>query len=143
MIIYLGADHRGFKLKEILKKKLTDEGYLVMDMGAEAYNESDDFPDFAKAVAHNVADHPDTRGIVICGGGFGVDIAANKIPGVRAALAMSPEHVVAGRHDDDVNVLALASDFTKEPKALAIVIKFLTTEFGNEERYKRRINKIG
>ena len=142
--IYLGADHRGFELKERLKKALADEAYSVEDLGAAKMMQDDDYPDYARAVAEKVAESPiDRRGIVICGSGFGVDIVANKYPGIRAALAMSPEHVHQGRHDDDVNMLALAADFTGPDDALKIVNSFLSTPFdGKDERYKRRLEKI-
>ena len=143
MTVYLGADHRGFNLREYIKKKLLDSGCDVVDRGDGTADPNDDYPDFAKAVAEKVAEHPaDDRGIVICGAGFGVDIAANKFRGVRSALALSPAHVKAGRNDDDVNVLALAADFLDEATAWAIVEKFLATPFAAEERYKRRIAKI-
>ncbi|HVM76687.1 MAG TPA: RpiB/LacA/LacB family sugar-phosphate isomerase [Candidatus Paceibacterota bacterium] len=143
MTIYLGADHRGFALKEHVKKMLHDEHRTVIDLGNAHYDANDDYPDFAKAVAEEVAKDPEgDRGIVICGSGAGVDIAANKIKGIRAVLAMSPHHVEAARHDDDVNVLALAADFVKEPDAMAIVDEFLKTEFDREEKYVRRVKKI-
>jgi ribose 5-phosphate isomerase B len=85
----------------------------------------------------------DARGIVICGSGFGADIVANKFKGVRAALAMSPEHIRIGRHDDDVNVLSLAADFIKPEEALEIAHTFLATSFeSGEARYVRRLNEI-
>lgn len=142
MKIYIGADHRGFNLKEAIKKQLAAQGKEVVDMGAAAYDKDDDFPDYAKRVAEKIGEDPDGRGIVICGAGFGVDIAANRFRGVRSALALSPEHITAGRHDDDVNVLALPADFFNEAQALAIVEKFLSTPFGTDARYARRIGKI-
>jgi ribose 5-phosphate isomerase B len=144
MIIYLGADHRGFALKEKLKEILTAEAYTAVDCGAAALVPDDDYPAYARAVAEGVGKNPGVdRGIVICGSGFGVDIAANKFPGIRAALAMSPDHIYQGRHDDDVNVLALAADFIDEPTAEKIVRTFLSTPFAKEERYERRIEQIG
>lgn len=149
MTIYLGADHRGFALKEKLKKMLVDEGYDVIDCGATSLEPGDDFPDFAKAVAEAVGKNPESasnedgdRGILICGSGFGVDIAANKFPGIRAGLPMSPDHAYVARHDDDVNVLALAADFTDEAMAQKIVKTFFSTPFAKEERYNRRLEKI-
>lgn len=142
MNIYLGADHRGFNLKEAIKKRLTISGYAIVDLGNAEYDKNDDFPDYAQAVARKVAKDKDGVGIVVCGSGFGVDIAANRFPGVRAALAMSPEHMAAGRHDDNVNVLALAADFMDEMKAFALIEKFLSVKFEGDERYVRRIAKI-
>lgn len=143
MTIYLGADHRGFALKERLKQMLTNDAYTVIDCGATTLVSDDDYPDFAKAVAEGVGKNPgEDRGIVICGSGFGVDIATNKFPGIRAALPMSPDHIYQGRHDDDVNVLALAANFVDETMAEKIVKTFLSTPFAKEERYERRIRKI-
>ena len=143
MTIYLGADHRGFALKEKLKQILVDDAYVVVDCGAAAYDKDDDFPDFAKTVAEAVVKSPsEDRGILICGSGFGVDIAANKYPGIRAALAMSPDHIYVGRHDDNVNILALAADFIDEAMAVKIMKTFVSTPFAKEERYERRLGKI-
>ena len=143
MVIYFGADHRGFKLKETLKYYLKEQGYEVADLGNARYDKEDDFPDFAAEVAKKVSLDPvQIRGILVCGSGTGMTIAANKFRNVRAGLAMSPDQANAGRHDDDVNVLSLAADFTSEDDAKNIVRVFLVTPFGNEERYRRRIEKI-
>jgi ribose 5-phosphate isomerase B len=149
MTIYLGADHRGFAMKEILKAMLTGDGYDVVDCGAAALDPSDDYPDYAKAVAEavgknsGVGDESDgDRGIVVCGSGIGIDIAANKFPGIRCALPAAPDQIYAARHDDNVNVLALAADFTDGETAKKIVKTFLSTPFEKEERYRRRIKKI-
>lgn len=143
MIIYIGADHRGFYLKETIKQALKPEGYEVIDLGNSESDSGDDYPDFAGAVAEKVAGTGgEVRGIVICGSGIGVDVVANKFNGVRSALAMSPDHIRAGRHDDDVNVLSLAADFIKPEVALDIVHAFLSTPFEKEERYSRRLGKI-
>jgi ribose 5-phosphate isomerase B len=147
MTIYLGADHRGFALKEKLKQILVDEAYDVVDCGAATLVPDDDYPDFAGAVAAAVAKNPGDgsdgdRGIVVCGSGFGVDITANKFVGVRAALPMSPDHAYVARHDDGANVLALAADFINEETAQKIMKTFLSTPFDREERYRRRIEKI-
>lgn len=143
MIIYIAADHRGFYLKEMLKTALKKDGYDVQDVGNPETDPNDDYPDFAGAVAEKVAGTGgEVRGIVICGSGFGVDIVANKFAGVRSALAMSADHIRVGRHDDDVNVLSLASDFIQPEQALDIVRAFLSTPFDKEERYSRRLGKI-
>jgi ribose 5-phosphate isomerase B len=143
MIIYIGADHRGFYLKEELERELKRGGYEVVDMGNDESDQDDDYPDFAGAVAEKVSGAGnEVRGILICGSGIGVDITANKFDGVRAALAMSPEHIRAGRNDDDVNVLCLASDFTKPGDAIEIARMFLATPFDGEERRVRRLKKI-
>jgi len=148
MTIYLGADHRGFALKEKLKQMLVGEGYDVVDCGAKALVADDDYPDFARAVAEAVGKNPADGtggdfGILVCGSGFGMDIAANKFPSIRAALPSSPDQVYQARHDDDANVLALAADFTDDATAQKIVNTFLSTPFAKDERYRRRLDKIG
>lgn len=143
MVIYIGADHRGFQLKERLKKFLADKGYDVVDVGAKEFVKDDDYPDYAKAVAERVSEDIESRrGVLICGSGFGMDIAANKFPRVRAALPSSPDHAYQARHDDDANVLAIAADFVDEETAAKIVNIFLSTPFAKEERYRRRLGKI-
>ncbi len=143
MTIYIGADHRGFNLKERLKQLLKDEAYDVVDAGAASFVPDDDYPDYAGAVAKKVSEAPlDARGIVLCGSGFGADIVANKFPGVRSALAMSPDHAYQARHDDDANVLALAADFIDEAAAVKTVKVFLTTPFAKDGKYARRLEKI-
>jgi ribose 5-phosphate isomerase B len=143
MNIYIGADHGGFNLKGQLETELKNEGYAVIDVGDAKLIADDDYTDFARAVAEAVAQDSNLRrGIVICRSGFGADIAANKVKGVRAALAMSPDHIYQGRHDDDVNVLALAADFVTPEDASKMMKVFLTTPFAKEERYTRRIKKI-
>jgi len=143
MLIYLGADHRGFELKEFLKKFLKKQSYKVIDVGNEKYDENDDYPDFARLVARAVSqDSLNRRGVVICGSGVGVDMVANKFDGVRSALANTPEQAKLSRKDDNANVLALAAEFTDENKAKEILIAWLKESFSGEEKYKRRIEKI-
>ena len=140
-MIYLGADHRGFELKERLKDLFDELGYDYEDMGAFSHNPEDDFPEFAAKVAEHLV-HPEDRGIVICGSGVGVSEVANKGPGVRWGLAINKDQIKAARHDDDINCLALASEHTSEEDTKEIVKIFLDTEFADEDRYKRRIHQI-
>ncbi|MEK7195460.1 MAG: RpiB/LacA/LacB family sugar-phosphate isomerase [Patescibacteria group bacterium] len=143
MIIYLGADHRGFQLKEHVKGLLHNQGYETADTGALKKEEGDDYPDFAKAVAERVAAEPNRdKGILFCGSGAGVDIVANKIPGVRSVLGFSTDQVYSARHDDDVNVLSIAADFTDEAEIDNMVRVFMATPFSGEENHKRRLKKI-
>lgn len=143
MVIYLGADHRGFELKEILKRYLGDAGYEVVDMGNLQKDDADDYPDFGRRVAEKISRDPlMSRGILICGSGAGMDILANKFRRVRSVLGFSPDQVFDARHDDDVNVLSLAADHLTEEAAKKIVDVFLKTPFGGEERYRRRLDKI-
>ena len=143
MVLYIGADHRGFGLKEFLKTKLKASGYTVVDVGAERFDEGDDYPDFAEKVAQGVATEPEgRRGIVICGSGAGADIVANKFKGIRSVLAATPEQASVSRNDDDTNVLAIAADYAGGEEAKKIVTAWLVTPFAGEEKYRRRIGKI-
>lgn len=143
MLIYLGADHRGFSLKELIKADVKGQGYDVADMGAETYNEGDDYPLFAKLVGEKIRSDPEnSRGILICGSGVGMDIVVNKFKGVRAGFALVPDQVYAARHDDNINALILAVDFIEEPEAKKMVNVFLATPFGGDERYRRRLQEI-
>ena len=144
MIIFIGADHRGFGLKEKLKPFLIDKGYTVFDKGNDHYDEADDYPDFTGLVAQEVIKDPDNRrGILICGSGVGIDIAANKFSRIRSALANNSDQAFLSRNDTDANVLCLASDFLDEEMAKKILSVWLQTPFSQEERHKRRIRKIG
>lgn len=143
MIIFIGADHRGFKLKEELKQFISNKGYTVDDKGNDHYDEADDYPDFVGAVAQEVAQDPDNRrGILICGSGVGIDVAANKFSRIRSALANNPDQALSSRNDVDANVLCLAADFLDEEQAKKIVSVWLQTPFSREERHKRRLKKI-
>jgi len=142
MKIFLGADHRGFELKERLKKWLSSRGYEYEDLGAHELDPKDDYTHYASKVGEAVGvDHVD-RGILICGSGIGADVVANKFKGVRAGLGKNEKQVAAGRNDDDMNVLVLASDFTTQKEAEEMVRVFLETKFESSERFKRRLSDI-
>ncbi|MFA5098832.1 MAG: RpiB/LacA/LacB family sugar-phosphate isomerase [Candidatus Paceibacterota bacterium] len=144
MLIYIGADHRGFNLKESLKKFLINRGYELIDVGNAKLDEDDDYSDFAKLVGYAVSQDPDARkGILICGSGVGVDIVANKFKRVRSSLAFSPDQAFAARNDDDANVLSLPADFLSEEDAEKVLGTWLATAFSGKEPHKRRIRKIG
>ena len=140
--VYLGADHRGYRLKEKVKEWLEEGGDEGEGLGARELNPDDDYPVFAERVGTMVADNKGSRGILMCGSGVGVDVVANKFDGVRASVGKSKEQVEAGRADDDMNVLVLAADFTKEQEAKEIVKGFLETDFSGKNRHKRRIEEI-
>lgn len=142
MTIYLGADHRGFALKEYIKNYLAGEGRAVVDCGNTDHDESDDYPDYAKAVAERVADEAGAKGILVCGSGNGVAIAANKVRGIRAAVAMTEAQARAARSDEDANIIAIAADYTEQDEVWNIVEAFLSTPFLDAERHMRRIGKI-
>jgi RpiB/LacA/LacB family sugar-phosphate isomerase len=140
MRIAIAADHAGFALKEALRRRLASEGHELADFGA-AGAESVDYPDFAAAVARDVAGGLSERGILICSTGVGMSIAANKLPGIRAALGTVPEEVRLTRAHNDANVLALGARFLDEPQAADLVRIFLSTPFEGG-RHSRRIEKI-
>lgn len=147
MKIYIGADHRGYKLKEDLIDWLNGLDIIVEDLGATKLNPDDDYVDFAEAVSEAVAanlkdEATVARGIFICGSGVGGNIVANKEKGIRCGLGINAEQVKAARNADDINILALAADYTKLNEAKDMVKLFLETEFSGKERHKRRIEKI-
>lgn len=141
-MLYLGADHRGFKLKEDLKKFLERKNISYQDLGNLIEDKNDNFVEFAKKVASSVSQDPKSRGIVICGSGVGVSIVANKIKNIRCGLVFNPEMAKAARQHDDINVLALPADFINSETAKAAVLLFLQTEFLKGDKYQKRINQI-
>lgn len=142
MQIYVGADHRGFELKNALREWLKETGYTVTDVGATEYTPHDDYPDYAFKVGEAVAKNPAARGIVVCGSGTGADVAVNKVRGVRAALIHDPAIAKFAQEHDDLNVLALGSNFISEEKAREVVETWLSATYTGEERHTRRIRKI-
>jgi len=145
MTIYIGADHRGFHLKEILKIFLKEIGYEVVDFGNDHYDENDDYPDFVLPVAKKVAENPEqNRGIVLGASGQGEAIAANKVKGIRAAVFYGgPEEIIKlSREHNNANILSLGASFLSEEQARQTVRVWLETPFSGEERHKRRLEKI-
>lgn len=148
MIIYLGADHAGFALKQKVKEFLEREGYEVADMGAYASNDGDDYPEFitaaADAVANDLIKGVDSRGIIFGGSGQGEAMAANRVNGVRAAVFYGgPRDIITlSREHNDANMLSLGARFVSEHDALDAVKLWLDTPFSNEERHRRRIMKF-
>src|SRR3989338_434244 len=142
-MIYLGADHRGFQLKEEIKRFLAEKKYQFEDMGNVKYDPDDDYTDFAKLVAQKVSEKPEERkGVLICGSGVGVDITANKFRGVRSALADDVATAKQSREHDDTNVLSLPADEGSFDLAKQILETWLATPFSNGEKYKKNIDKI-
>lgn len=142
MKVYLGADHKGFELKEKIAKWLFDMNYEFEDLGADKLDPEDDYTKYAEQVALLVRDNANTRGVLICGSGVGVDVVANKFDGIRASIGKAVLQVKAGRNDDDMNVLVLAADFTIEKDAKAMLIAFLETKFSGKARFERRLQEI-
>ena len=141
-MIYLGADHRGFELKEELKRRLTNDGIEVEDLGNETLDPADDYVDYAKAVAQTVANDSESKGILICGSGVGVDMAANKVKGARSCLVFDQKRAIQSREHEDANILCLGSDILIADDAYEIVKVFIQTPFSGEERHIRRLNKL-
>lgn len=139
-IVAIGADHGGFELKEILKKDLTESGYEIIDVGTTG-KEAVDYPDFAHEVARLVASGKAWRGVMIDGAGIGSCMVANKVPGVRAALAYDYASASNSREHNDANVLTLGAGLIGVNLAKQILKVWLTTEFGGG-RHQKRIDKI-
>ncbi|XKT74454.1 MAG: RpiB/LacA/LacB family sugar-phosphate isomerase [Patescibacteria group bacterium UBA2163] len=142
MKVYIGADHRGYQDKEVLKQYLIESGYTVEDMGAFEEDSTDDYPDFAYPVAQAVARDSEARGILLCGSGMGMDVVANKVRGVRATVGYSKESVHHARAHDDINVITLAADVLNESEVREYADVFLATERDPAERHQRRLDKI-
>lgn len=141
-MIYIGADHRGYELKEKIATWLFDLNYDFEDLGADFLDNNDDYPKYASQVASMVAKRPHSKGILLCGSGVGVEVVANKFDGIRAAIGKSVLQVKAGRSDDDINILVIASDFTTEKEAKAFVIAFLETKYDDSIKHERRLSEI-
>ena len=142
MKIFLGADHRGYEMKEKIAKWLFDLEYPYQDMGAYHTDPGDDYTKYAEAVASLVAANEGSRGVLLCGSGVGVDVVANKFDGVRSSIGKNVFQVEAGREHDDMNILVIAADFTEEKEAKAMLIAFLETKFSGKAKYERRLQEI-
>jgi ribose 5-phosphate isomerase B len=140
--IYLGADHAGFELKEKIKDFLKLNEYLPEDLTPGPIDLQDDYPDAAAKVATKVLETADALGILICGSGNGICMAANKIKGVRAALGYNIQSAKKAREHLNANILCLAGGVLQPDYAQAITRHFLETPFSENERHKRRIEKL-
>ena len=140
MKIAIASDHGGFALKQNVMMYLEAEGHEVSDLGCYS-EESVDYPQFGRTCAQAVARHQADRGIVICGSGIGISIAANKVKGIRCALCTSVEMAKLSRQHNDANMLAMGGRLTELPDALDIVRAWLTTEFEGG-RHERRVGQL-
>jgi ribose 5-phosphate isomerase B len=140
MKIAIGADHAGFALKDQVRDALRQAGHEVVDAGTSSAD-STDYPDYARAVAHDVVSGAAERGILVCSTGVGMSIAANKVDGIRAALAVNPEEVRLTRAHNDANIITLGARYTDPQTANEMVRVFLETPFDGG-RHARRIGKI-
>jgi ribose 5-phosphate isomerase B len=138
--VAVGADHAGFALKNKLKDELVRKGYAVLDLGTDS-DQSVDYPDFASAVARAVADGKASRGVLVCGTGIGMSIAANRLHGVRAAVVHCGEEAQLARAHNDANVLCLGARITSEYIAQHCLDVFLATAFEGG-RHARRVAKM-
>ena len=138
--IALAADHAGFDEKEKVKRTLDELGIQYEDLGT-ASTDSVDYPDYARKVAEGVSSGKFDQGLLVCGSGTGMAIAANKVKGVRAAVAWSPEIAALARQHNDANVLSLPARFVPEDQAVEIVKAFFSAEF-ESGRHQRRVDKI-
>src|ERR1035441_5656390 len=140
MKIALGSDHAGFELKEKIKHKLQSQGIAIDDRGTHSAD-SCDYPDYAQAVAEEVAAHSADFGILVCGTGIGMSMAANKVPGIRAARVVSESDAELSREHNDANVLTLGARITSDDETFKIIAKWLATPFAGG-RHGRRVDKI-
>ena len=142
-MIYLGADHRGFHMKEAIKDHLAKRSIAFEDMGSREIVADDDFVDYAIPVAQAVAADPEEHlGVVICGTGAGVDMAANKVKGARSSILFDPKQAAHARAADAINILALPADYVTIDQAMKIVDEWLDTSVGDDARYQRRLRKL-
>jgi ribose 5-phosphate isomerase B len=140
MKIALGADHAGYELKNRIKQYLQQKGIQVQDEGTQS-PESVDYPDYARLVAHDVSEQRADWGILVCGSGIGMAMAANKVAGIRAVNASSEQEAQLSREHNNANVLTLGARLLREDEALAIVERWLATPFAGG-RHERRVEKM-
>jgi len=141
-IVYIGADHAGFALKESVKRHLQGEHIEVEDLGAHELDANDDYPVYAARVANVVRENPRSVGILVCGSAEGICIAANKFDGIRAGIGFSIEAAKSLRGDDHGNVLCLAGRIGSLDDPIAIVDAFLNTEPSKKSKHERRVGEI-
>ena len=142
MRVHLGCDHAGYELKNMLAAYLREAGHDVVDHGAHDYDPEDDYPAFCFAAAAAAVESPGSLAIVIGGSGNGEQIAANKVPGARAALAWSVQTATLARQHNDANVVAIGGRMHSTEESFEIVNAFLSTPFSGDERHQRRIAQL-
>lgn len=143
MKIYLGADHRGFELKEQLKTWFEENHLSAIDLGNDQFDPEDDYPNVAFKVAETVAADSASLGVLICGSGVGVAIAANKVKGIRAGQGWSVDQVEHAKQHDHINILTLASDYLEFSQVTELISIFIDAPVLDEEKFVRRVKKIG
>lgn len=141
MQLYLGYDHNGFSIRDSIVRHLVNKGHTVTDLGKNIHDTGDDYPDFAELVARSIQKHPESQGVLLCGSGIGICIAANKFKGIRAALAVTKEQAVSAKRDDDANILCLGANVNTLEEILTLIDIYLRTDFegGRHERRKQKV----
>jgi ribose 5-phosphate isomerase B len=142
MRVAFAADHGGAELKDELIARLTDTGHELIDLGGDGSDPTDDYPDFARRLAYAIRDGEADRGILVCGSGIGASVAANKVRGVRAAIAHDTYSAHQGVEHDDMNVLCLGGRVIGPESALECARAFLAARFSSQERHARRLAKV-
>ena len=142
MRVFLGSDHAGFELKAHLLTAVAEAGHEPVDCGAFEYDAQDDYPPFCFEVGERTVAEPGSLGVVIGGSGNGEQIAANKVPGVRAALAWNPDTATLAREHNDANVVSIGARQHSVEEATELVLRFLATPFSGEERHVRRRGEV-
>jgi ribose 5-phosphate isomerase B len=142
MRIYLGSDHAGFELKNILVAHLAGAGHEAIDVGPFEYDANDDYPAPCFETGSRVVGDPGSLGVVIGGSGNGEQIAANKVPGIRASLAWSQQTAQLGRQHNDANIVAIGARMHSTEEAIALVEEFVSTPFSHDPRHQRRIDQL-
>ncbi len=144
MKIFIGADHNGFALKSDLATHLTQRGYEVVDEGDNVLKPDDDFPQFAGRVVHAMlgSDESDPKGILLCGSGQGMAMAANRFKGIRASVVWDTHEAKMARNDDDSNVLCLPARVVSSDQAEAIIDTWLKTDYAAAPRFVRRLKEL-
>ena len=142
MRVFIGTDHAGLEFKEHLKKALADAGHDPVDCGAFEYDPEDDYPPFCFEVGERTVTEPGSLGVVIGGSGNGEQIAANKVPGIRCALAWSVETAQLGRQHNDAQVVAIGARMHSLEDAAALAETFVATPFSQDPRHQRRIDMV-
>jgi ribose 5-phosphate isomerase B len=142
MRVFVGSDHAGFELKGAVLADLTRRGHDAVDCGPQSYDPGDDYPPYCLDTASKVVAEPGSLGVVIGGSGNGEQIAANKVPGVRCALAYSPETAQLARRHNDANVVGIGARMHEQSEALDLVALFIDTPFSQDPRHQRRIDML-
>lgn len=142
-MLYLATDHRGLKLKNQLKAWLIDKKIKFKDLGCYDYNQEDSYVNYAKKACEKVLENKENKAIIFCGSGAGISIAANKLNDIRCGLGFNHRQIKSFVEHDDVNILAIASDYTKKFKCFQLAKTFLKSKFKGEARHKARLKSIG